>query len=222
MLVAEKEQQRQKSPIVSSPLSNHIFNKFDIKTSDSPQPNTISPEEQGSDGSSKTKSVHPANPVVEIDASNWTISSSNEVSPSRTGLIDDYVISDDILGQGSFSCVKRAIVYATGEVVAIKMVEHDHHKRKNSSPPLITVASDGSQIASQPIENTAEYEISILKSVQHPNIVKFIDFIVTPTHYCIVSEFIRGIELFECILDSNEPILESNVSCMFGQLANGD
>jgi len=43
-------------------------------------------------------------------------------------------------------------------------------------------------------------EIEIMKSVDHPNIVKMIDFFEDESHYCMIMEIMEGGELFDQIL----------------------
>ena len=44
-------------------------------------------------------------------------------------------------------------------------------------------------------------EISILKHVDHPNIVKLIDVFEDDRHWCLVMELMSGGELFDQILE---------------------
>jgi len=43
-------------------------------------------------------------------------------------------------------------------------------------------------------------EVEIMKTVDHPNIVKMIDFFEDEAHYCLVMEIMEGGELFDQIL----------------------
>lgn len=43
-------------------------------------------------------------------------------------------------------------------------------------------------------------EIEILRTVDHPNIVKLLDFFEDTSHYCLVMELMEGGELFDYIM----------------------
>ncbi|KAJ3881971.1 hypothetical protein F5051DRAFT_320678, partial [Lentinula edodes] len=75
----------------------------------------------------------------------------------------------DSLGKGAFGQVYRALNWATGETVAIKQIS------LNNIP-----ASELSSIMS---------EISLLKNLRHPNIVKYKGFVKTRMHLYIILEF---------------------------------
>ncbi|KAJ3981765.1 hypothetical protein F5890DRAFT_1417072 [Lentinula detonsa] len=75
----------------------------------------------------------------------------------------------DSLGKGAFGQVYRALNWATGETVAIKQIS------LNNIP-----ASQLSSIMS---------EISLLKNLRHPNIVKYKGFVKTRMHLYIILEF---------------------------------
>ena len=44
-------------------------------------------------------------------------------------------------------------------------------------------------------------EIDILRQVDHPNIVKLVDFYEDPGHYCLIMEMMSGGELFDYITE---------------------
>ena len=46
-----------------------------------------------------------------------------------------------------------------------------------------------------------DVEISIMKQVDHPNIVKLIDVFEDERHWCLVMELMHGGELFDQILE---------------------
>jgi len=84
--------------------------------------------------------------------------------------VENYKL-DKVLGQGSYAVVRLAIDKETSEKVAIKTYEkfklNDVHKRKN-----------------------VKREISILQSLDHPNIIKLYKTIDTVTQLHLVTEFI--------------------------------
>ena len=81
------------------------------------------------------------------------------------------------IGRGSFATVKRAKLRSTGERFAVKVLS----KRKMSEEDLAALHT----------------EIEILKSVDHPNIVKLVDIFEDERHVCLVMELLLGGELFD-------------------------
>ena len=75
-----------------------------------------------------------------------------------------------ILGKGSFGIVKLGIHIPTNEKVAIKIISKVNEKHN-----ILT-----------------ETEISILKSINHQNIIKVFDVIETKENYYIIFEYISG------------------------------
>ena len=75
-----------------------------------------------------------------------------------------------ILGKGSFGIVKLGIHILTNEKVAIKIISKANEKHN-----ILT-----------------ETEISILKSINHQNIIKVFDVIETKENYYIIFEYISG------------------------------
>ena len=51
------------------------------------------------------------------------------------------------------------------------------------------------------MEGQLETEFEILKSVDHPNIIKFYEMYVDDQHYHLITEFCGGGELFEHIIE---------------------
>jgi len=47
-------------------------------------------------------------------------------------------------------------------------------------------------------------ETEIMRQVDHPNIVKMVDFFEDEDHYCLVMELMQGGELFDQILDKEQ------------------
>ncbi|KAL2918270.1 hypothetical protein HK105_202197 [Polyrhizophydium stewartii] len=115
-------------------------------------------------------------------------------------MLNQYRIVSD-LGEGAFSKVKLAKSTTTGAFFAIKFV-------------------DRALIASTPsyVENIA-VEIEIMSSLSHPSVISFVELIETPTHQCLVTEYVPGIELFEYVLLQDEQLHESIVRSIFRQIA---
>ncbi|CAM0946765.1 unnamed protein product [Alopecurus aequalis] len=97
----------------------------------------------------------------------------------RTVLMDRYEIGRH-LGQGNFAKVYYARNLATGQAVAIKMIDKD----KISKVGLIV------QI---------KREISIMRLVRHPNVLKLFEVMASKSKIYFVLEYAKGGELFNKI-----------------------
>eukprot|EP01041_Mallomonas_annulata_P009785 gene9785-20351_t len=84
------------------------------------------------------------------------------------------------LGRGAFSIVRRGIHLDTGTIVAVKCVS-----RKDLPPED---------------EESLRTEVSILRGLDHKNIVKCLDFYVEASHFYLVMEYMPGGELFDRIV----------------------
>jgi serine/threonine protein kinase len=76
--------------------------------------------------------------------------------------------------------VRPALVRKTGEKVAVKIINRAGLSKED--------------------EKDLRTEVSILKQLQHPNIVRLIDFFEEPLTYIIVMEYVVGGELFDRIV----------------------
>ena len=85
------------------------------------------------------------------------------------------------IGRGTFATVKRAKHRETGERFAVKVLA----KRRMSEEDKANMIT----------------EIDILKSMDHPNIVRLIDVFEDDRHWCLVMELMQGGELFDQILE---------------------
>jgi len=99
--------------------------------------------------------------------------------PPATADIDDYYeVTSDILGQGYFAVVKVGIDRKTKEKVAVKLVNKSLVEK----------------------EETLANEISILGSMDHPNVVNMRAIFDTDDILFIVMELMEGGELYEEIV----------------------
>jgi len=105
------------------------------------------------------------------------------------------------LGEGEFGKVKLGVHTDTEQEVAIKLI------RKES-------VDTSSRL------NKVEREISVLKSVRHPNIVKLFDVIETERYIGIIIEYASGGELFDHIL-AHRYLKEKDAQKLFAQLISG-
>lgn len=102
-------------------------------------------------------------------------------SASASG-VDDFYKLGQLLGEGAFAQVKLAVDRETGEKCAVKII-----KKKGYDPKEMEFIMR---------------EMSIMKSVSHPNIVNTVDMFDTLTHLHIVLEYMSGGELFDIIADA--------------------
>jgi len=93
--------------------------------------------------------------------------------------IDKYEITEE-LGRGAFSIVKLAIDKETGEKFAVKIINKT------------TIGQDMGRLAT---------EISILKQVDHPNVIVLKETVDTKNCLFIITELVTGGELFDKIVE---------------------
>ncbi|KAL7318455.1 hypothetical protein PS15m_001698 [Mucor circinelloides] len=102
------------------------------------------------------------------------------------------------LGEGEFGKVKLGIHIETGQEVAIKLIK----KEGSGSDTRI---------------NKVEREISVLKTLNHPYIVKLYNVVETEKYIGIILEYASGGELFEYIL-AHRYLKEKDAKRFFAQL----
>jgi len=105
------------------------------------------------------------------------------------------------LGEGTFGKVKHAVHISTRVEVAIKVLDKERIQKQ----------SMGSQI---------KKEISIMKQLGHPNIVKLKEVLASRTKIFIVLELVTGGELFDLIVQRGR-LDEASSRIYFRQLVNG-
>ena len=99
----------------------------------------------------------------------------------KTGKLRDvYKISKKV-GEGAFSSVRRIKHRVTGEKRAVKTI----HKKS---------------LRTEEEKNMVFNEVSILRSLDHPNIIKLHEYYQDELNYYIITEYCAGGELFERIL----------------------
>ena len=84
------------------------------------------------------------------------------------------------MGEGAFSVVYKAIHLPTGKEVAIKILRKFQMDQQQKQSVL--------------------KEVTIMRQLKHPNIVRFIEFIDSPIYYYIVQELASGGEIFTLIV----------------------
>ncbi|XP_026398131.1 serine/threonine-protein kinase SAPK10-like isoform X1 [Papaver somniferum] len=109
---------------------------------------------------------------------------------------DCYELVKDI-GSGNFGVARLMRDKVTKELVAVKYIERG-----------------------EKIDENVQREIINHRSLRHPNIVRFKEVILTPTHLAIVMEYASGGELFERICNAGR-FSEDEARFFFQQLISG-
>ncbi|XP_052195265.1 serine/threonine-protein kinase SRK2E isoform X2 [Diospyros lotus] len=128
-----------------------------------------------------------------------------ERSPNAVGTGMDMPIMHDSdryefirdIGSGKFGVARLMRDRRTSELVAVKYIERGHK-----------------------IDENVRREIINHRSLRHPNIVRFKEVILTPTHLAIVMEYAAGGELFDRIRKA-ERFSEDEARFFFQQLISG-
>lgn len=119
---------------------------------------------------------------------------------STNGVIDETYKLHEIIGQGSYSTVRRAVHIESGLERAAKSIA------KNS----LTKAQKLMLVD----------EIETLKSLDHPNIIRVIEIIEDSSKLNIVTELCTGGELFDRIV-SSQPFTENTAASFMYQILSG-
>ncbi|KAG6705459.1 hypothetical protein I3842_07G180200 [Carya illinoinensis] len=101
------------------------------------------------------------------------------------------------IGSGNFGVAKLVKDVWTGELFAVKFIERG-----------------------QKIDEHVQREIMNHRSLKHPNIVRFKEVVLTPTHLAIVMEYAAGGELFGRICNAGR-FSEDEARFFFQQLISG-
>uniref|UniRef100_A0A6N2NAT5 non-specific serine/threonine protein kinase n=4 Tax=rosids TaxID=71275 RepID=A0A6N2NAT5_SALVM len=110
--------------------------------------------------------------------------------------MERYEILKDI-GSGNFGVAKLVREITTGELFAVKYIERG-----------------------QKIDEHVQREIMNHRSLKHPNIIRFTEVLLTPTHLAIVMEYAAAGELFERICNAGR-FSEDEARYYFQQLISG-
>lgn len=95
-----------------------------------------------------------------------------------TGIFKDYSIKDEVVGQGAFAIVKKAVERTTGKTFAVKIIS----KRK------VMGNMDG-----------VTREIDVLRKLDHPRIVTLKGFYEDEESYYLLMEFVSGGDLMDFV-----------------------
>ncbi|PHU00011.1 Serine/threonine-protein kinase SAPK2 [Capsicum chinense] len=137
--------------------------------------------------------------------------------------MERYEILKDI-GSGNFGVAKLVKDKLTNELYAVKYIERGKKVCFASSLSLIQfiVFPLGVRYPLQrsKIDEHVQREIMNHRSLRHPNIIKFKEVFLTPTHLAIVMEYAAGGELFERIRNAGR-FSEDEARFFFQQLISG-
>ena len=89
----------------------------------------------------------------------------------------------DVLGQGAFGLVKKALNTHTQEEVAIKILDKE-------------------KIVEENLGESIKKEVMLMKMIKHPNIVSLIEVLASNSKIYLVLELIKGGDLFDRIADN--------------------
>ncbi|KAH3902338.1 serine/threonine/tyrosine protein kinase RAD53 SCDLUD_002158 [Saccharomycodes ludwigii] len=95
------------------------------------------------------------------------------------GINKDFSIQDEVVGQGAFATVKKAIDRSTGKTYAVKII----NKKK---------------MATTELEGAAR-ELDILQRLEHPRVVSLKAFYEDSNNYYLVMEFVSGGDLMDFV-----------------------
>ena len=119
----------------------------------------------------------------------------NKKSPLR--LVETYYKIQKIIGKGAFGVVYKAFELCSGRIVAIKQIPIDSTNRKDVIK-----------------------EIELLKNLEHPNIVKYYNYLKEDNHIYIIMEYLEGSTLKQYITHNSENITEDIARNIIKQLLN--
>ncbi|XP_069071071.1 serine/threonine-protein kinase DCLK3 [Pleurodeles waltl] len=95
--------------------------------------------------------------------------------------VEHYYEIGRTIGDGNFAIVKECRVRSVNQHYAMKIIDKSKLKGK---------------------EDMIENEISIIKDLSHPNIVKLLDEYETETEIYLIMEYVKGGDLFDAIIES--------------------
>lgn len=104
----------------------------------------------------------------------------------------------ELLGEGTFSKVRKAVDPSNGNVVAIKIINN----------ALVQNVKDMERVCR---------EIHVLKNIRHPNIIQLYEAIDRGTHVYMVIEYAAGGELWDYI-ENHGPIPQGRAKKLFHQV----
>jgi len=115
--------------------------------------------------------------------------------------IKDYYEFKNLISEGTYGKVYKAVNIATNEVVAIKKIG----KLKLTDEQL----------------DLQRKEIEVLKVSQHPNVVNLIDIFESMKYFFVILEYLEGGDLYDYLDKRDFKIDEEHAREFFGQIVAG-
>ena len=143
-----------------------------------------------------TKNTTDASQIV-TKTEDITVTPANFVVSNKVEILQKYSMTKT-LGEGTFGKVTKAIIKKSGEIRAIKMIDKKPYIKNNVVHQLID-------------------EVSRLKELSHPNIIKIFEYTEDNRYFYMVTEYCSGGDLFEIILAKGS-ISESETAAFMQQL----
>ena len=112
-------------------------------------------------------------------------------------LVETYYKIQKIIGKGAFGVVYKSFELCSGRIVAIKQIAVNSSNRKDVIK-----------------------EIELLKNLEHPNIVKYYNYLKEENHIYIIMEYLEGSTLKQYISQNRENITEDIARNIIKQLLN--
>jgi calcium-dependent protein kinase len=88
----------------------------------------------------------------------------------------------NLLGKGTFGSVIKVKHKITGEIRAMKIIKNLYESNSNKT------------------DDKFLREIQVLKTLEHPNIIKIYEYYIDEECHCIITELITGGELYDAIV----------------------
>ncbi|KAK6455842.1 kinase-like domain-containing protein [Scheffersomyces xylosifermentans] len=129
--------------------------------------------------------------------------SNNNSVVKDQGIFKDYIIKNETIGQGAFATVKKAVERSTGKSFAVKII--NRRKALNTG--------GGAMVG-------VDRELSILRKLDHPNIVSLKAFYEDLDNYYIVMELVPGGDLMDFVA-ANGAIGEDATQVITKQILEG-
>ena len=125
--------------------------------------------------------------------------SSQDFIHSKTPLklVETYYKIQKIIGKGAFGVVYKAFELCSGRIVAIKQIPVNTENKKHVIK-----------------------EIELLKNLDHPNIVKYYNYLKEENHIYIIMEYLEGSTLKQYIDENSDNINEDIARNIIKQLLN--
>jgi calcium-dependent protein kinase len=178
----------------------HIQYKYKVK----PEPLNRQPEDFTLESLKPSLPSEPAEVIklgdndIKHSVADVRIIASNFVRLETGGLSTDYVLGDE-LGQGGFAVVNKALHIPTGQTRAVKTIHKAGLTYEQIDPKY--------QLR----------EFNVLRSLDHPNILRCYEIFEDSSRYYIVTEMCSGGELFDTIV-KHQMLTEAQAAKVMHQL----